>query len=83
MPTAVSVTETSTDPATGHRSDVNPAPLRCERDGIRQQIQHDLLDFPLVGPHLAQSRVHHGLKRDTTSGRPLAHEGQGVLDSRG
>src|SRR5262245_45837370 len=39
------------------RANVNPPARRRELDRVRQQIQHELLDLPLVRPHIAESRV--------------------------
>ena len=83
MPTPVSLTDTSTDLVHRHGADVDPPALRCELDGVRQEIQHDLLDLPLVRPYVAQPRVDRRSQRDAPPAGPLADEDQGVVDGRG
>ena len=45
------------DPIHRHRPDVDPPALRRELDRIRQQVQHDLPDLPLVGADLLQPLI--------------------------
>src|SRR5262245_319243 len=59
MPTPVSLTDTSTDPSTGTaRTSIRPP-----SGGVGQQVQHRLLDLPLVRPYVAEPGVDGGPKR--------------------
>jgi hypothetical protein len=66
-----------------HRPDIDPACFGCELDRIRQQIQHDLPDLPLVCPNLAQPLVDRHVQRDAAPRGALADEGQGVVQGGG
>jgi len=59
------------------------APFRRELDRIRQQVQHDLTDLPLVRLNLAKVGVHSRVQSDVTASGPLTDESQRILDGRG
>jgi hypothetical protein len=54
-----------------------------ELDRVRQQVQDDLPDLPLICPNLAQPLIDTHLQCDAPSSRPLADQGQGVVERRG
>src|SRR5262249_46248770 len=61
-------------------ADLDPTALRCEFEGIGEQVQEDLLDLAFVAADHAHAIVDGVPQRDPTSIRPLTHEGQGVVD---
>ena len=63
MPGPVSATATSTTPSVKWSRDVDAPVRRRELDGVRQQVEHDLAELPLV-------RLHDDLRRATS--RPNA-----------
>src|SRR5215510_7729040 len=63
--------------------DLDASAFGRELDGIRQQVQDDLADLPLVGPHLTQPLVNVHVQRDTPSSRPLTDKCQGAVERRG
>src|SRR2546425_7170950 len=62
------------------RPHLHPAPLGRELDRIRQQVQDDLSDFPLVGLDLTELGVHSSVQSDAPSPSTLADQHQGVVD---
>src|SRR2546427_1258887 len=59
---------------------LDPAALWRELDRVRQQVQDDLPNLPLVSPNLAEPLIDGRLQPDSPSPGPLADERQGVVD---
>ena len=62
------------------RADADVAAFRCEFNRVREKVEEDLLDFPLVATEGAESLVHCHRERDPAARGPLAHQGDGVVD---
>src|SRR5215831_2231617 len=83
MPTPVSLTETSDEPVLQRGPDFDASTFRRELDRIRQEVQYDLPDFPLVRPHLTEPPVNVCVQRDAATPSPLTNQHQGIVDGRG
>jgi len=70
-------------PVHGPAPDVDPAAIRGELDGVRQQVQEHLLDLPLIAPDLAQSLIRRLVKGNASAAGPFPHQGEGVVDRGG
>src|SRR5262245_2147649 len=66
----------------GHGPNLDPATLRRELDRIRQKIEEDLADLPLVGLDLAESFVNTLVQVDPPARCSLADQHQGIVDGR-
>src|SRR3989449_6340813 len=60
--------------------DRDSAAFGSEFHGIREQVQHDLPNLPLVGDDLPEMLVDRQPQRDAVTSRALAHEGQAALE---
>src|SRR4030095_6343931 len=67
-------------PVLWHSPNVDPPALRREFDRIRQQVQDDLPDLPLIGLNLAQSAIDVHLQSDAPASGTLADQGQGAVE---
>src|SRR5919106_6235792 len=63
-----------------HRPNVDPAARRRELDRVRQQVEKDLFDLALVSLNLAPCLSHVRVEGDPSLPRPLAHQGDHVVD---
>src|SRR5207245_5096751 len=66
-----------------HCRDLNTAALRRELDRIRQQVQDDLPNLPLVRPNFAEPLIDGRLQPDSPPPSTLADEGQRAVERRG
>ncbi len=57
---------------------VDAAAVRRELDGVRQEIEQDLLELALVGHDVAELRIDLLRERDAVALRALAHECQRI-----
>ena len=83
MPTPVSLTDTSTTPSTGTaRTSIRP-PSGVNLIALDRRFRTHLPDLPLVGADLLQPLIDGQAQGDAPPARPLAHQGQGVVERRG
>src|SRR5262245_23245436 len=66
-----------------HRTDFDPAPFWRELDGIREQVEQDLADLPLVGLDLPEPLIDCPLQLNASTPCPLADQHQRIVDGRG
>ena len=80
IPGPVSVTATSTVPFAIRRGDVDTTAGGRELDGIRDQVEHDLAQLPLVRPHRDLVRLELEPQLDAVPGRALGVHRQPALE---
>jgi hypothetical protein len=59
------------------------AAVRCELDRIGQQVEYDLLDFPLVAVNVANYRIDIQTQRDAMLRSTFTDHGQATLERVG
>src|SRR3970040_1683198 len=61
------------------RIDVHPPPLAREFHSVREQIEHDLLEFALVGRNISDLRFDSAREHDILALRALAYHYHRIL----